>query len=227
MNRLFTSLFEATCLIALLVVASATTASPVQPRVVELGLVAIVEKSGQLYAVTSNGRFAIEGRITDLWEKKQLNTFEQVKQSVETVNLTAWGMNPERWNAIAFGTGPKDVTVFVDPLCSACKHFIDLAKGYTAEYTFHLAVVPALGDQSNKLARTVYCSSENQDRLGALLGNRIQTLAQQPDCDTAGYDQMLLAAHLLEIKAVPYLISPSGHRRTGAGPSVWAWLENH
>jgi hypothetical protein len=54
---------------------------------------------------------------------------------------------------------------------------------------------------------------------------RLDELPLKKDCDTTYYAQTLVMAELLQIRAVPYFISPSGRFRAGMEDDFWDWLQ--
>ncbi len=202
-----------------------TVEQPKDYKRVELGKFSAVQGNGELYFISENGRYGIQGRLTDTWTRTELNSIEKIEYSTTHIDFKKWGLKLDQMNVISFGSGPQEVVVYVDPLCPVCKQFVKSAQNYLSEYTFKLLVVPALGDESNKLAKMLFCAENKSMALTAFIENKLSSLPQKKSCDTAMYDQTLLTAHLIDIKQVPYFISPDGRKRAGAGPQIWNWLE--
>jgi len=110
-----------------------------------------VESDGQIVFISDNGRFVITGQIYDVWGR----------------------MDVDKLNTISFGHGPKDVVLFVDPRCGVCHKLIGEAKPLAEEYTFKIVVIPALGDESNQLAKALHCAKDKTNALDALLNNTL------------------------------------------------------
>ncbi|MBX2808177.1 MAG: DsbC family protein [Cellvibrionaceae bacterium] len=185
-----------------------------------------VESTGQLFFISDNGRYVFQGRLTDTWHKKTLDTIDEVAYAAKHIDLDLMGMDLDVMNTITIPGGPKRITVFVDPVCPFCKAFVKEALTKTQDYTFKIIVVPAFGESSNRLAKSLFCAEDKSDALDHYLEETLDTMAQQASCNTENYDFTLMMAQLLGIKHVPFLIAPDGRYRAGAEDNFWAWVEN-
>ena len=194
---------------------------------VELPITALkaVEKNGRIVYVSEDGRYALQGQLIDIWHKKPLDTLEEIQYSAEHINLDVMGIPIDQLNRITIPGGPGRVVAFVDPECSHCEQFIRQAEKRTALYTYQLIIVPALGPHSNALAKRLFCTSDASDALTLFKEKRLDELPLKKDCDTTYYEQTLVMAELLQIRAVPYFISPSGRFRAGMQDDFWDWLQ--
>lgn len=185
-----------------------------------------VETPKEVFFMSSDGRYVFRGAVIDTWHKKKLRTASEVRYSANHIDLRAMGLDINRLNKASLGTGSREVTVFVDPLCNYCKSLIKEAKNHGDEYTFHFVIVPALGDRSNELAKKAFCSSEPEQVLDGLVNGTMATLLQKSECDKSNYDFTLTLAQMLGIKSVPYTIADDGRYRYGGGQDYWAWLSD-
>ncbi len=183
-----------------------------------------VEANGEILFLSRNGRFVIQGRLMDAWHKKPLETIEAIRYATDHVDVDVMGLPLDQMNTITLAGGPKRVVVFVDPRCHVCKDFIRQAQERTDQYAFEFVVVPALGDESNRLSRGLFCAADKSNALEALLQGTLGQMAQQPNCDTTFYDLTLTTAQLMGVQAVPFVIAPDGRFRPGAGADIWDWM---
>lgn len=228
MRRILTSLC---CSLAVLSGAQALEFNPEEPPIsgiVELpvnGLRAI-EKQGRLYFLSDNGRFVITGQLVDIWQRKPLDTFEQIRQAALKLDVRKYGIEPEDLNTITLGTGPKEVIMFTDPECSLCQSVLEEADALLEEYTFKLILVPALGDRSNQLIRTLFCSdTTNQQKLTLLQRRKIASLAPNTACSSKRHDQTLTLAQMMGVDGVPMIVNPQGTVIRGRPENLRAFLE--
>ncbi|MCT4736102.1 disulfide isomerase DsbC N-terminal domain-containing protein [Citrobacter freundii] len=123
--------------------------------IVELPIkgVRAVQSDGQIMFLSENGRFVISGQIYDLWSKKPLNTMSQMRDVAERIHFKSMGMDVDTLNTVSMGRGDKEVVVFVDPRCAVCHQLMGDAKSLVDDYTFKFIVIPALGAESNRLAK--------------------------------------------------------------------------
>lgn len=185
-----------------------------------------IQSDGQIVFISDNGRFVISGQIYDVWGKKPLSTMSEMRDVAERLHLKEMGMDVDKLNTISFGHGPKDVVLFVDPRCSVCHKLIGEAKPLAEEYTFKIVVIPALGDESNRLAKALHCAKDKTNALDALLNNNLGSLPSKSPCDPAQYDQTLMTAHLIGIQGVPFVVAPDGRVSNGRPNNLRAWLES-
>lgn len=131
---------------------SASTLTIADPRAAKIEAIiplpitgmSAVQSDGQIYFISSNGRFVISGQIYDLWHKKSLDTLVQIRDVSERLNLKEMGMDFRRMNSLSLGHGPHEAVIFVDPRCHICHQLIAEAKPLADQYTFHIVVIPAL-----------------------------------------------------------------------------------
>lgn len=184
-----------------------------------------VQSDGQIMFLSENGRFVISGQIYDLWSKKPLNTMSQMRDVAERIHFKSMGMDVDTLNTVSMGHGDQEVVVFVDPQCAVCHHLMDDAKLLVAEYTFKFIVIPALGAESNRLAKGLYCAKDKTHALDALMNNTLDSLVSKATCDPSQYDQTLLTAHFIGIAGVPFVVAPDGRISKGRPNNLQSWLE--
>lgn len=186
----------------------------------------VIESNGQLLFMSPNARFVFKGTMHDVWQQTELSTIEQVDHALKTINVDRLGFKVDDLNTISIGEGPKRVIVFVDPLCKACDGLLKTLESKRSQYTFKIIVVPALGDESQRLSRNLFCAKDKSKAFDYLLSKRIGELEQREGCDTGNYDVTLTVATLFNIRAVPFWIAPDGRFTSRGDPAVWSWIEN-
>lgn len=184
-----------------------------------------VEANGEIFFMSKNGRYVIRGQLTDNWHKKTLDTISEIEHSTNHIDLDVMGMPLDDMNTITIEGGADRVVAFVDPKCNHCKRFIEEAKTKTDKYTFKIVVVPALGEESNQLSRSLFCAADKTNALEAYMDGDLDDLPQQAQCDTRNYDLTLYMASMIDIQQVPFFIAPDGRHRPGTGKNFWNWIE--
>ncbi|WP_160188512.1 DsbC family protein [Escherichia coli] len=185
-----------------------------------------VQSDGQIMFLSENGRFVISGQIYDLWSKKPLNTMSQMRDAAERIHFKSMGMDVDTLNTISVGRGDKEDVVFVDPLCTVCHKLMDESTSLVDEYTFKFVVIPALGAESNRLAKGLFCAKDKTNALDAFMNNTLASLPSKKTCDLGQYDQTLLAAHLIGIEGVPFVVAQDGRVSKGRPKNLKSWLES-
>ncbi len=184
-----------------------------------------VQSNGQTVLLSDNGRFVFTGQLYDLWYKKPLDTLAEMREVVDRIDLKRMGLDIDTLNTVSLGAGPKQVVVFVDPRCHYCHALMNDAQALVKQYTFKLVAIPVLGEESNQLAKTMSCAKNKKQALKALANQTLDKLPTRSDCSTEQYDRTLLAAQLINIEGVPYVIAPNGRISYGRPLNLKAWLE--
>lgn len=184
-----------------------------------------IESNGQILFISDNGRFVISGQLIDIWQKKSLDTLGEMAEVSKKIPMGGFNLDLNALNTVTIGQGEKEVVVFIDPQSSHCHTLITQAQKLISAYTFTLIVVPALGDESNRLAKKLFCSVDRQNNVAAILDSSIDALDVKDKCDTKKYDETLVFAQILGIKGVPYLIAPDGRFFQGVPENLSTWLE--
>lgn len=193
---------------------------------------AIAAKDGSILYIVDNGHFVFAGKLLDIWQQKELTTIAEVEDAVNRVSLDALGYDLWEYAAYKIGTGEKRAVIFVDPRCTWCHKLVDELyrdEAILKDYRFDIHVVPALGIESNDLAKKLYCQTETDPakRLKVMLDGEeaINKLPQNPKCDRTPHDRSLMMAQLVGIHSVPYLIAPDGRFSIGKPADLRAFLE--
>lgn len=185
-----------------------------------------VEANGEIVFLSENGRFVLKGQLYDVWYRDTVDTIPQMVDASTRLHFKRLASDIDEQNVLTIGTGPKQVVVYVDPLCAICHKLMQDAQKMAKQYTFKFLVVPALGDKSNELSRRVFCASDKDEALKSFMSNTLETLPQKESCEMAGYDNTLLLAQLLDIQAVPFVVAPDGRFSYGRPAELKKWLED-
>ncbi|CAM5561686.1 DsbC family protein [Eoetvoesiella caeni] len=185
-----------------------------------------VHSDGQIVFMSENGRFVFTGMVYDIWQRKSLDTMGQIKDAVNRLSFNGMGLNIDQLNTVSMGKGKQQVVVFTDPLCTVCHQLMQDAKYLTDQYTFKYVVVPALGAASVPLSKKVACAKDPNQALLALMNNTLKTLATIEPCDSKVFDTTMVAADLMGINGVPFIVAPNGDIQRGRPSNLAAWLKD-
>lgn len=251
-----TRLISSACVALVLALPFAANADPlaelIQPRAIagqELSLSELIEKSnlsiedviqlpiknlaavsdneGTIMFIADSGRYAITGSLIDLWEGEVLTSMQEIKASVSKLDVRGQGVDVDKLNIVSLGSGPREIIVFVDPVCPTCTNLIEDAEKLADQYTFKFVVVPAFGGASNFLSTQLFCAANPEGRFDALKNGTIANLATKEKCPLDYYDQTLMLAHMLSIDGVPFIISQKDKQFRGRPANLGAWLEKN
>jgi len=184
------------------------------------------EYEGQILFLTKNGRFAIFGQMIDLWADKELTSLEDIARSTQRIDIAYLGL--EKLKPIKLGRGPQPVVVFVDALEPHSMDLLEQIKTLNrllpGRYTFNIVVIHALGENSLRRAKALFCAKEKSRTLDVLLSKQLPTLEQDAGCTASDYEATLVMANLMGIQGVPFLIAPDGRFHTGIPKRFSDWL---
>ncbi|MCK9172178.1 MAG: DsbC family protein [Desulfuromonas thiophila] len=183
----------------------------------------MVESDGKTFFMSSNGRYVIQGEMTDMWaNKKPIATVEDLVQSVNTVDFSAIGLDMEDLLHLKYGYGPEKVTIFVAPGCGYCKNALKQMKGLESKYTFQVVPLPIMGPRSEDALRRIACNYKDKPELSlaAVLSDHYDDLKISGDCDVEPVARALVTAQILGINSVPVIIDQKNRMSKGAPPSL-------
>lgn len=183
--------------------------------------------------MSQNGRFVMRGVIFDTWTGETIQTMDDLRASMKNVNLSEIGLKDEDVDPFYYGSGPKKVTMFVDPFCPYCGQLFDEMIGdpsYAKDYTFTILTVPFLGDNSTKAVNALSCAEDRDTALKALLTkDKSWMMAQQlpQNCDVQPVLQRTILSQMLGVTGVPYIIGAEGGISRGMPPSLKTFLASN
>lgn len=189
-----------------------------------------VEKDGKFAVITDTGRFIIQGKVYDVWAKKELNTLEDARQAAQYVPVDKAKMGFGDLAPMTIGRGEKAITMFADPACTYCKQVMEEArKGLPEGYRLDVLMLPLLTPQSGERTKQLLCA---EDKVAAwkagVSGDMKSSLAQKPEgaCDISVITKRRLTAQFLGARNVPFLIRDDGLTHEGKpAEGLRAWIE--
>lgn len=191
-----------------------------------------IESENQIYYVSSNGRYVLIGQMYDLWNKTTLDSMDQIEESATRIHLDKMNFKISDLNMLQLGTGDKDIVAFIDPngkpSIDFVKKVIENKDSSFSKFTFKFVIIPALGDNSNIIAKKIFCVKDvksHDEILQLLINNQINSLPI-PECNTQNYDKTLVTATILQIQEVPFIIANDGRFSKGLPNKLPEWLFN-
>lgn len=180
--------------------------------------------------MSQNGRFVMRGVIFDTWTGDTIQTMDDLRESMKNVDLGKLGLKDEDIDPFYFGSGPKKITVFVDPFCPYCGQLFDemiADPSLAQDYTFTIMAVPFLGDNSTKAVNALHCAPDRDRAINALLtkDHRWMMAQQMPEnCDVQPVLQRTILSQMLGVTGVPYIIGAEGGISRGMPPNLKTFL---
>ena len=219
-----------TAILSLLSFGAYSSTSPSYPpegSVTEIKMSSLkaVEANGKVYFVSDNNRFFFDGKVMDLWNKKPLNTIEEIKYAASHINMDQLIPKDQQINEIVIGKGTQDVYAFVGPECSYCKIFAEKAAN-NSTYRTHLIVIPSSGKKADVMAKALFCSKSKKNALKHYLNQTLTEMVQLDNCDLSGYNATLIMSEVMVgVRAVPYFVAPDGRHGNTDYRKVFEWFK--
>ena len=180
--------------------------------------------NGQLIIILPNKRFAVVGKVFDLFERNELKTLDDIKEA-RRVDFVEMGMDFSELSTITIGTGPRDVVIFTDPLCPHCREIAKEADALGARYTTHFVLFPITTGESKPAAERILCGPNPTDAREALLSGRVDHLPPaEPGCADHLFVKTAMVAMTLSVQVVPYVFAPNGASHIGRPENLRAYL---
>ena len=232
MIRLATLFTTGALVAAMVVTPTVAVAADNAPKVVKLpfdGPLYMRETSaGATVIVSKDGRFVMPGRLVDRQESHTVistveeavkafggeseSTSSDYDKSSDLVNEEGLP-NVDKVLSFTVGSGPTVAYIWVDPLCPYCHSVVAMQEELSEEFTFHNLIVPLLGERSERATDALACMPEGQ-RYEAMSKNQYSNATQ--DCDSKGMANSQRLATIMQVDAVPTIISQDRRSVTGA-----------
>jgi thiol:disulfide interchange protein DsbC len=168
-----------------------------------------------IYYVSEDGRYLVQGRMFDLIEKKDLTEEKLAVAKAALINK----VSPEEMIVFQAPKQKYVINIFTDIDCGYCRKLhseIDqyMAEGITVRYLFF----PRAGKDSDsyKKAVSVWCADDRNAALTAAKSNK--NPPQEKTCDNPVDEHMALGDEL-GVRGTPMMISPEGTIYPGYMPA--------
>lgn len=171
------------------------------------GLSIVETTDGKVALVSDNGRLAIiGGRWVDLWAGKAFTDIEQ-SGSLDKIDLKRMGIDINEFAPFRIGSGPKKISVFVDPLCDECRALTKQMAGFGKDYTFNVVLLPFKTAESGIAARRLHCAPDKALALTAFMQNALDSVpAETGNCDVSAVQKAMVTAVVLSIRTAPFFV---------------------
>jgi thiol:disulfide interchange protein DsbC len=186
--------------------------------------VKIIESDKGVFFVSENGRFAWKGPIYDMWNGKNVATIEDADTVVNHIDIGKIGLKPDQLATVTIGKGDKEELIFISTDCPHCQHLLQEAVKLGEQYRFRAVLVP-MGQKSMEHTKQILCCKDQEAVIKALTTGKYDALPSG-ECgpDLQPLQHTLVAARVLGLRSVPFLIRHDGKVQTGAIQDLGGWL---
>ncbi len=168
----------------------------------------------QLFYVSGNGRYLIQGSVIDLESRQNLTEPRKAQARIEAIN--ALGED----NMVVFAPKKVDhtITVFTDIDCAYCRKLhkeIDVYQNLGIKVRYLMYPRAGVGSPAYKKALSVWCSD---DRNGALTRAKQGEVLKEAQCENPVQDHLMMG-ELVGIRGTPAIVSEQGELLPGYVPA--------
>lgn len=187
-----------------------------------------VEAETGSYIISSDGRFAIEGAIKDVWHRKTLKTVDDVRATLR-MPLSEMKFDFQKDLAsLVLGNPdiPRQGVIFGDP---TAKHTRDLVAKINAnkdKYHFVFVMMPLIGgEDAVKRSMSVLCAPDRDKAIEDLANNTDKSfLDTNEGCPDQNLMFTVYMQEIFKITNLPHLVREDGLVSKGAPTELDKWL---
>ena len=193
------------------------------------GALQIMNTERGLVAMTSNGRFAVQGALYDTWQMKELRSIKDVRYAATHIDTDSIDLDLSELSPLTFGAKElPQVTAFIDPACKQCASLLRQMKQLSPRYHFNVVLIGIETPQSGPLVPRLICAGR-KTAVDALMTRDFSRLPKQVPaaCDLDGARRALIVSRVFNVTQTPFLIAPDGQVRDTAPDSLTNWLNEH
>jgi thiol:disulfide interchange protein DsbC len=190
-----------------------------------------VKVGGKNMLISSNGKIAIMGnfKIMDVWSRTEVANIDDVGL-LNRLRLDKLNLDFEQMASIGLGNpNGQQVTIFVDPLCPYCSKLMQQVDTLFADYKVEITLVPMVSKDSGPIARQLSCLIDEgkHDEAFNILKNKDWNSLPSQKCEAMPLQKSYLAARLIGVKNVPFIIAPNGEPTKGAIKNLRTFIDNN
>lgn len=186
-----------------------------------------VEAENGSYVVSADGRFVFDGRLVDVWHRKNINTLADA-QKIQRTPVSNIGFEPEEQLAtFQFGdpTLPRSGVAFVDPTSQYTTQFLEYLTNNEDKYNFTVVLAPLVGGTSAvDRAKRLWCAKDRKMAKEDLIkGTSKSFSAMRSDCDDDKVNLMAMLTGVFGIEELPHIIREDGLVAEGLPVNFEEW----
>ena len=184
--------------------------------------VKMIESDKGTFFVSENGRFAWKGPLYDMWNGKKVQNIEDADTVVNHIDIHKIGLDPKQMATLTMGQGDKEEVIFVSSDCPHCRKMLEQAAKLQDKYKFQIVLLP-MGPKSMEHTKQLLCAQDKEASIKALLSGNYEALSEDK-CSLVPLQRTLVAARILGLREVPYMIRHDGQVQAGELKDLAGWL---
>lgn len=189
-----------------------------------------VEAQNGSFIISSDGRFAIEGTVKDVWHRKTLKTVEDVRATLRMPLKEMKFDFQKDLASLVIGNPdiPRQGIIFGDP---TAKHTQDLVSKINAnkdKYHFVFVMMPLIGgEEAVERSMSVLCAPDRKLAIEDLANNTSESFLDTNDgCPDQNLMFTVYMQEIFKITNLPHLVREDGLVSKGAPIQLDEWLES-
>lgn len=189
-----------------------------------------VEAQSGSYIISSDGRFAIEGTIKDVWHRKTLKTVDDVRDTLR-MPLSEMKFDFQKDLAsLVLGNPdiPRQGVIFGDPTAKHTQELVAKINANKEKYHFVFVMMPLIGgEDAVKRSMSILCAPDRELAIEDLANNTSESfLDTNEGCPDQNLMFTVYMQEIFKITNLPHVVREDGLVSKGAPIELDKWLES-
>lgn len=185
----------------------------------------ISEKDGRIKIISDNGRYLFRGNIRDTWDRKDIQSIEDARESARRMNLDGADLDLSPLKPIRYGDteGKPDLTAFIRPTGRYSNQFLDALK--KTDLSADLIVYDAPGLPEATLIGSA-CPVDESSAVEKIVNRRsLNTVNYTEGCDPTVMNIRNVTKYLLGYEDFPIVVRSDYEVYSGFMDNVDEWRQ--
>ncbi len=188
-----------------------------------------VEAESGSFIISSDGRFAIEGSIKDVWHRKTLKTVDDVRSTLRMpLADMKFDFNKDLASLVLGNPDiPRQGVIFGDPTAKHTRDLVSKINANKEKYNFTFVMMPLIGgEEAVKRSMSILCAPDRELAIEDLANNTDKSFLETNEgCPDQNLMFTVYMQEIFKITNLPHVVREDGFVSKGAPLVLDEWLE--
>lgn len=188
-----------------------------------------VEAESGSFIISSDGRFAIEGSIKDVWHRKTLKTVDDVRSTLRMpLADMKFDFNKDLASLVLGNPNiPRQGVIFGDPTAQHTRDLVSKINANKEKYNFTFVMMPLIGgEEAVKRSMSILCAPDRELAIEDLANNTDKSFLETNEgCPDQNLMFTVYMQEIFKITNLPHVVREDGFVSKGAPLELDEWLE--
>lgn len=188
-----------------------------------------VEAESGSFIISSDGRFAIEGSIKDVWHRKTLKTVDDVRSTLRMpLADMKFDFNKDLASLVLGNPDiPRQGVIFGDPTAKHTRDLVSKINANKEKYNFTFVMMPLIGgEEAVKRSMSILCAPDRELAIEDLANNTDKSFLETNEgCPDQNLMFTVYMQEIFKITNLPHVVREDGFVSKGAPLELDEWLE--